>query len=279
MDFNNQITATGGRFLQSGGVTLLAGGTISANEAEYVSNPNTIGGELIITGVASTLRYEGGSLNGGVSDTITTGGSINANVDLRDTTVNPGHSPGTLTINGDLVAGAGSVFNVELSDTAAGQYDLLQVSGNATLDGSTFNLVFDGYTPPTAGGTQHNFDILIAETLTANGITVVQPVLPDGTVADFGQVGGALRVGYTGGGGAGPGPRNTGPTPPGSGPNPLQPPTPVRPGDPGVADPVQPPPGEGPTQSFDATPWLISLFRQIPEVNADDQAPEFLQCF
>ena len=269
-DFSTQSTVTGGRMVQTGGGTYLDGGTLSGREAEFVLDPDLSRFVFRVTETPTTLRFTGGSLNGGISDTVSTGGSIDANLDLQDTEINPGQSPGTLTVNGNLVATDGTVYNVELAGAAPGQYDLIRVNGAATLTNPTVNLIFDGYTPPPDGSALDSFDIFIADTLLLSGATISQPLLPDGTVAGSGQFGGIYRVDYTGGdGGTPPGTGISGtrpvPVPLGFGPDPERPPLLFIPLDPDTLEPGQPIPVE--ITRFrppDTSPLLVRLFDQIP---------------
>ena len=58
----------------------------------------------------------------------------------------PGNSPGTLTIDGDYEQDGG-LLGIEMAGTLPGQFDVLAVTGNATL-GGTLSLEFiDGFAP------------------------------------------------------------------------------------------------------------------------------------
>ncbi|MEK6677665.1 MAG: autotransporter outer membrane beta-barrel domain-containing protein [Planctomycetota bacterium] len=62
-------------------------------------------------------------------------------------TLSPGTSPGTLTINGDLSMEPGVMLNIELGGTAPGEFDQLVVSGHVAV-GGTVNVSFvDGFAP------------------------------------------------------------------------------------------------------------------------------------
>lgn len=61
----------------------------------------------------------------------------------------PGNSPGTFTVDGNYTAVASSYHYIEIAGTGSGQFDVISVSGIATLNGTlTVNLI-DGYTPQT----------------------------------------------------------------------------------------------------------------------------------
>jgi outer membrane autotransporter protein len=108
--------------------------------------------------------------------TVNAGGTIGGVGNLPKTTINggalsPGNSIGTININGNLVFGAGSVYVVEVSPTAA---DRTNVSGTATL-GGTVQAIFgpgsytsNSYTILSAtGGRSGTFDALTTSGLPA----------------------------------------------------------------------------------------------------------------
>jgi hypothetical protein len=66
--------------------------------------------------------------------------------------VQPGCSPGTLTIDGDYVQGATGKLRIEIAGGAAGQFDALEVIGDATLAG-TLEVAFVNGFAPRAGDT------------------------------------------------------------------------------------------------------------------------------
>ena len=64
--------------------------------------------------------------------------------------VSPGMSPGTLSITGNYVQGADGTLSVELGGTVPGTlYDVLNVSGNATLGGKLQVSLTGGFVPTT----------------------------------------------------------------------------------------------------------------------------------
>lgn len=282
----NGVTQTDGTFVQSAGETVLNGGTLTGKAGALFFDPDLFDLIFDITDTNSVLQFTGGALNGGLSDTITTGGSINADLDLQGVEINPGHSPGTLTINGNLTADAGTTFNMELAGIGTGEYDVVNINGTATLNNPTMNLLHTGYAPPAGVAVLDSFDLITATALALNpGINLVQPTLPVGTIPGAGQFGGIYRVDYAGEPGLGGGEPGGGFTP--------GIPIPTGPGDPLIPftpfSPFTPVPGVtvtggggrsgGTIPFFDITPLLVRLFEQIPEAGADDDQPEFLQCF
>jgi hypothetical protein len=114
------LTVTGG-YTQTDGLTLLNGGILAAG--------------------GGSVDVEGGVLAGS--------GVINASV-LNNTEMDVGQpgSPGTLTIVGDYTQTAGGNLVIEIGGTNAGtDFDQLNITGQATLDGTlTVNLI-NGFQP------------------------------------------------------------------------------------------------------------------------------------
>jgi T5SS/PEP-CTERM-associated repeat protein len=61
--------------------------------------------------------------------------------------IDPGLSPGTLTIKGDFEQGEGGTLIIEVAGLEAGQFDVLKVTGNATLAGNVDLRFIDGFVP------------------------------------------------------------------------------------------------------------------------------------
>ncbi|MCJ7771657.1 MAG: autotransporter domain-containing protein, partial [Desulfobacterales bacterium] len=82
----------------------------------------------------------------------------------NDGTFAPGNSIGTMTITGNYTHNAGAVYEVEVN--ALGQSDLLNVTGNATLNGGTVSVLAESgfyfmetnYTILSAGSVSGTFD-------------------------------------------------------------------------------------------------------------------------
>ncbi len=89
----------------------------------------------------------GGSLRGG------SGGIIRGKVVVLPRGANqfggqvfPGTSPGTLTIDGDYEQ-TGGLLGIEIGGTAAGEFDVLAVTGDATIGGELLLEFIDGFAP------------------------------------------------------------------------------------------------------------------------------------
>jgi outer membrane autotransporter protein len=120
IDGAGEITVANGRVVYGGdgsaftGTTEIAGGTFHLDDA-------TLAGTFSVSGW--------GTLSGT--------GTIGATTIASGATVTPGGaSVGALTIDGDLVFGAGATYEVDV-DTATGDSDLLHATGTATLTGGS----------------------------------------------------------------------------------------------------------------------------------------------
>jgi uncharacterized repeat protein (TIGR01451 family) len=106
-------------FRQNNGVTMLNGGSLSSG------NP---------------LNFYGGTLQGA--------GVITGNVTNLGGTVLPGSSPGILRIAGNYTQGPTGTLNIELGGVVSGtQYDLLDVTGAASLSGTLDVSLINSFTP------------------------------------------------------------------------------------------------------------------------------------
>jgi hypothetical protein len=61
--------------------------------------------------------------------------------------MNPGNSPGTLNVQGDLTLLSSTVLDMELRGTATNEFDRLLVSGAFTADGILDVMLLDGFLP------------------------------------------------------------------------------------------------------------------------------------
>jgi hypothetical protein len=107
-----------GPYKQTGGLTLLAGGSIANSQP---------------------LQLVSGILGG----TGTVSGSVSNNA-----TISPGASPGLLTISGDLIQTANSLMLIELAGTTPGTtFDKVAVGGTATLAGTLTTTLTNSFYP------------------------------------------------------------------------------------------------------------------------------------
>lgn len=135
-----------GGFTQSAGATTLNGGDM--------------GGSLV-------------TLNGG---TLAGNGTVGADV-INGATIQPGNSPGAITIGGDYTQLSAGTLDIELlGTTPATQYDQLNVTGTATLDGALDVALIGGYIP--SGG--ETYDVLTFASKSADFAVKNLPTFPLG---------------------------------------------------------------------------------------------------
>lgn len=142
-------------FTSNSSITLEAGTTFSIDQSLTLNGTLTNNGNLSLNG---TLKGNGTLVQSG---TFSSGG-----------TIAPGLSPGSLSVTGDYDMD-GTTYDCEINGTTAGsQYDVINVSGTAYLNGGTLNVTW-GFTPSDG----QSFNILNAGT--RNGLftsTNIQPV-------------------------------------------------------------------------------------------------------
>jgi hypothetical protein len=137
--------------IQINGGTLLNNGTISGTGNYYQYAGQTINNGSM---TQASIQINGGSLSGT--------GTIYSNVTIASgASVNPGNSPGTLTINGTFSSSGELVF--EIGGLLTGQYDVLDINGNAIFTGG--NIKFDFIKGFNASAGDH-WDFLFANSIT-----------------------------------------------------------------------------------------------------------------
>lgn len=137
VDAGSFMELVGGSFTQTAGVCTVDG--------EFQSDPNP-------------LTFSGGTVGGS--------GLIDSNVSNTGATVNPGNSPGTLSIEGDYTQGPGAALECEMQDTTT--HDRLAITGVASLRGTMRAVALPGYAPKlgdsfqvlTAGAVTGAFDAI-----------------------------------------------------------------------------------------------------------------------
>lgn len=135
--FQGNITGNGSFIKQgTGSFTMLA------NNSAYTGTTTVNNGLLAVNGNLSNS-----------ATTVNTGGTLGGTGVVGQTTVNgtiaPGNSIGTLNVNGPYIQNAGSFYNVEVN--GAGQSDLINVNGTATINGGTVRVLagIGAYNPTT----------------------------------------------------------------------------------------------------------------------------------
>jgi len=149
---------------------------------------------------AGTLRVGKGStltVNGPLTNT----GKIKGNGTIvtgaagltSSGSIEPGESPGQLSITGNLALTASSILEIEIGGTTPGVgYDVLDVSGNLALDGTLHVTFVNGFSPSSSDV----FDFLDFSSATGSFDTVQLPPLPPGVGWDAAAIanGGAAGV-------------------------------------------------------------------------------------
>lgn len=134
--FDGKISGNGKVQQIGAGLTDLTGDSSAFTGTTAVAN-GTLAVDGTLGGILSVLA--GGTLagTGTVGTTTVAAGGVIA----------PGHSPGTLHVNGDLTFDAGSTYAVDISPNQSG--DLIAGSGKVTINGGTVEAVKAGgvYTP------------------------------------------------------------------------------------------------------------------------------------
>ncbi|MDY0746898.1 hypothetical protein SNE35_20465 [Paucibacter sp. R3-3] len=131
------MLASAGGFQNTGKVSVMAGATLDARSTVF--NQTAVSASLDVDGVLQVqqLNLNAGRLDGSgtvVGDVVNLGGVIA-----------PGHSPGKLSIVGNLLLGEGSHLLMDVDgDTAGVSYDWLAVSGSVLLDGSLTLVIGNG---------------------------------------------------------------------------------------------------------------------------------------
>src|SRR5208282_5714435 len=128
------------------------------------SGSASVDGSLVAT--AGTVTVDpSGSLSGS--------GSISADV-VNNGTLRPGDIPGLLTITGNYTQTATGALDIESGGTTAGtQYDQLNVSGTAALDGTLDISLINGFGPAIGQSfTAMNFSSATGNFATTNEATI-----------------------------------------------------------------------------------------------------------
>ncbi|MDG2534224.1 hypothetical protein P6144_11230 [Sphingomonas sp. HITSZ_GF] len=141
----------------------VAGGVVSLTGNVSYDTISVTGGRLI--GQASTTITSAKTLVVGQGATFGTAGTVNANIEVRGT-LSPGASPGTMTVNGNVLFTNGSNLLLEMSPTVS---DRLNISGTMTIqNGATLDIT--GILQSTPGGA---LDLVVAQGGITGGFTTI----------------------------------------------------------------------------------------------------------
>lgn len=135
-------TDFGPQLENSGAVKALAGTMHFLDAYTQTGGSTTLGPGAISVDSPNNFNMQGGILDGA--------GNLTADVDNYGE-IKPGttSSTGVINITGNYNSGPPSIVSIKLAGPAAGQFDQVNITGTATLDG-TFNATFlSGYIPTT----------------------------------------------------------------------------------------------------------------------------------
>jgi hypothetical protein len=158
---NGRNFTTAGAFSNAGTLAVGTGSTFTAsgNYTQTAGDTDLQGGKLAATGL---VDLQGGVLSGS--------GAVSGNVN-NAAAVGPGDSAGTISITGDYTQTSAGSLNIELGGASAGQFDVLQVSGTATLDGTLNVSLINGYNPAPPDSFQIlTFGSRVGDFATMNGL-------------------------------------------------------------------------------------------------------------
>jgi hypothetical protein len=143
-----------GQINNAGSFIINAGASVNGvvTATPDVSSYKQTAGVTVVNGNlgAALIDIQGGTLMGA--------GTLSGPVLLgAGATVNPGNSPGTLTVNGDFTSSGNLKF--EIAGLGAGQFDVLKINGAATFNGGNVAFDFLGGFNAVAG---NSWDFLLA---------------------------------------------------------------------------------------------------------------------
>ncbi|MCX2980868.1 VPLPA-CTERM sorting domain-containing protein [Halieaceae bacterium IMCC14734] len=174
LDNRGTLTNIDGGLISNDG-TLINSGAVMLSYGSRLEGPGTYRqteGTLIVNGTLTQSRVdiEGGTVGGR--------GTINSDVTLSGAELGPGNSPGILTINGDFAMDELSTLSFELGGTTPDYpgYDVLNVSGSATLAGELELILYDDFEAQLGD----SFDLLSAASLSGDFDLLTLALLGDG---------------------------------------------------------------------------------------------------
>lgn len=135
------------------GVVTIIGDPFSAS-LWHVNGDCTVGvdepGSITLSGTpflgGPTLRVDA-RLDNGIHGIIAGNGTLAAVSIVNAGFISPGLSPGAMTIEGNLEQKPEGTLSLEIAGVAEGQFDILNVSGDAILDGTLLIGFIDGFVP------------------------------------------------------------------------------------------------------------------------------------
>lgn len=146
-------------------------GLLADYSGSSINNTGTVNNYATIAGEGTYWQTAGETHNDGVinqtsiiiDEGILRGtGSIGGNVTIgANATVLPGDSPGTMTVDGNLISSGDYMFDI--GGLSAGEFDVLNISGDATFTGGNMEFDFINGFNAAAG---NYWDFLFANSIT-----------------------------------------------------------------------------------------------------------------
>lgn len=183
---NGSLTNNSGSWTNPAGSMLSINGNLNLGKGSPLVNAGTVdtaSGSVVNTNNQDLINQPGGALKGTGVINVGTASVVNQGV------VAPGHSPGTLSIQGNYTQTSTGSLNMEVA--SASTYDVLQVSGIATLGGSL--VVAPGAYVPTA---TENYTLLRASSVIGAFSSINSAGINNGAVA-YSPTGAPTQVGFT----------------------------------------------------------------------------------
>jgi hypothetical protein len=158
-ELDNQGTIEIGRLLRldSASAHHTNSGTININGGDLLINqtgtsPSFTNAGTIVINSGYVLDVVGGALDNQAAGTLAGNGMIDLTNSVTSFTnagiVNPGMSPGALTVNGmDMTQQSTCLINIEIESTTSGDFDSLAVIGDVTKGGILNVDLYNGYFP------------------------------------------------------------------------------------------------------------------------------------
>lgn len=183
---NGSLTSSSGSWTNPAGNLLSVNGSLTLVKGSPLTNAGTLDtatGSVVNTSSQDLVNQTSGTIKGTGVINVGTASVVNQGV------VAPGHSPGTLSIQGNYTQTSTGSLNMEVA--SASTYDVLQVSGIATLGGSL--VVAPGAYVPTA---TENYTLLRASSVIGAFSSINSAGINNGAVA-YSPTGAPTQVGFT----------------------------------------------------------------------------------